>query len=932
MSDQNTRQGRRQARMQESAKNKKKSSGKPKRGLFKKIFMTLVVLLAVAIIAGGVTAGVIIAGAPDLDEEKLMLAQPIQIYDQDDELVSLLDTGERRINASYDELPDSLKDAIISVEDMRFYDHFGIDLRRLAGAVRANITEGFGAEGASTITQQLVKNLFLNQEKALTRKVQEQYLAIKLEQQYSKEQILTMYLNQVYLGRAGYGVKIAAESYFDKSLEELTIADSALLAGIPRRPSYYDPIQNPDNAESRRNLIIGLMEEQGKITAEEAEEARNTPIEDQINYQETETTSPYAAYYSEILKELEENDEFTVNDIYNSGLKVYTSLDQSAQKHVENVLESDEYITNYPDNPDFQAGVTLIDTKTGQIKAIGSGRQQSDNRNDFNYATDITRQPGSTIKPILDYGPAIEYLQWSTAHILVDEPHTYSDGKEFGNYGGTYRGAMSMRQALSSSQNVPAVKALQEVGLDRAEPFAKQLLTLNNDDSFTEAYALGGFNTGVSTKDMAGAYAAFGNGGTFTEPHTIRKIVFADDREINLEPESVKAMEDYTAYMITDMLKTVVSSGTGQIANVPGVPVAGKTGTTNFTKDQRDKNNIPSSGSPDSWFAGYSTNYTAAVWTGYDGVKEGNYINRDRNENQIAQNIFKAVMQDVSTGIENPDFVKPDSVIERRVERGTEKLPSSGTPQSEIVTELFVRGAEPTQESETYEEEEEEEIEEIPSPTGLQASYEEAADQIIATWNYPDSDVDVTFDVQVTADGGSGQSIEVGSNQQAIFSAVEPGTTYQISVTAVSTEDSSLRSSPATTSVTVAGTEEDEEEEEEPVEEEPPEEEDQPEDTPDENNEGNPDENNGDNGEDAPENTPGDNEDGSGGNGNGNGNGNDNGNGNGNDNGNGNNGGGDSGNGNGNQDGGGNDDTGGGEDETPSEPEPDTPSDDETDE
>ncbi|MCM2674376.1 transglycosylase domain-containing protein [Alkalicoccobacillus plakortidis] len=603
----------------------------------------------------------------------------------------------------------------------------------LLGAVRANITEGFGAEGASTITQQLVKNLFLNNEKALTRKVQEQYLAIKLEQQYSKDQILTMYLNQIYLGRAGYGVKIAAETYFNKSLDELSIADAALLAGIPRRPSYYDPIQNPENAESRRNLIIGLMEQQGKITAEEAEEARNVSIEDQIDYTETDTTSPYAAFYSEVLKELEENDDFTVNDIYNSGLQVYTSLDTDAQEHVENVLESDEIITNYPDNPDFQAGITLMDTTNGQIKAIGSGRQQSSNRNDFNYATDITRQPGSTIKPILDYAPAIEYLQWSTAHVLVDEPHEYSNGDEFGNFGGTYKGAISMRSALSSSQNVPAVKALQEVGLERAEPFAKQLLTLDHEETFQEAYALGGFDKGVSTKDMAGAYAAFGNGGTFTEPHTIRKIVFADDREINLEPEPVKAMEDYTAYMITDMLKTVVSSGTGQQANVAGVPLAGKTGTTNFTLAQREQHNIPSSGSPDSWFAGYSTNYTAAVWTGYDGVKEGNYINRDNNENRIAQHIFKSVMEQISAGKESSDFVKPDSVIERRVERGTEKLPSSGTPQSEIVTELFVRGAEPTEESETYEEEEEEELEELPSPTGLQASYDESSEQIIVS-------------------------------------------------------------------------------------------------------------------------------------------------------------------------------------------------------
>ncbi len=428
----NTRQGRRQARQ-----TTKQSKKKPKRGIWKKIFLLLVSLGVIAVIAGGITVFAMIQGAPPLDHEKLTLSQAVQIYDEGDEFVSQLDSEERRVNVSIQDVPQVVEDAFISVEDIRFREHFGIDIRRLFGAVAANITDGFGAEGASTITQQLVKNLFLNDQKQITRKVQEQYLAIKLEQQYSKDQILEMYLNQIYLGSGVYGIELASQTYFSKSVDELTIADAALLAGIPRRPSFYDPTKNPEAAESRRNLVISLMEQHGKITSAEAEEAKAVPLADQLNPSERESY-PYEAFYNQVLSELEQMEGITVNDIYNAGLKVYTTLDIDAQEHVENVLQTDEFISNYPDNEDFQAAVTLLDTKTGQIKAIGSGREDTGQQRGFNIATDDKRQPGSAIKPILDYGPAIEYLQWSTGHILVDDQYNYSNGTPIRNFDRRY--------------------------------------------------------------------------------------------------------------------------------------------------------------------------------------------------------------------------------------------------------------------------------------------------------------------------------------------------------------------------------------------------------------------------------------------------------------------------------------------------------------
>ncbi|ADC51186.1 penicillin-binding proteins 1A/1B [Alkalihalophilus pseudofirmus OF4] len=806
--EQNTRAGRRQARQT------KKKDKKPRKGLFKKIVIAIMTLGILAILGGGITAFVMIQGAPPLDEERLQLSQALIIHDKNDEFVSQLDSSERRINISIQDAPQVLEDAFIAVEDIRFYDHFGIDVRRMFGALAANVTDGFGAEGASTITQQLVKNLFLNEQKQLTRKVQEQYLAVKLEQKYSKDQILEMYMNQIYLGSGGWGVEAASQSYFNKSIQDLTLADAALLAGIPRRPSFYDPTQNPEAAESRRNLVISLMEQHGKVTSEEAAQAKAIPIEDQLNPSGKREAYPYEAFYNQIVSEIEAMDGISIHDLYHSGLRVYTTLDVEAQEHVERVLQTNDFIANYPDNEFFQAGITLLDTKTGEIRAIGSGLEDTGIQRGLNYATEIERQPGSTIKPILDYGPAIEYLQWSTAKVLVDEAHTYSNGTEFGNFGGTYEGAMSMRRALARSRNVPAVKALQEVGVDRAANFAQGLGIPIDQDPMPESYGLGGFNTGFSTMDLAGAYAAFGNNGTYNKPHTVRKIVFPDGREINTSPEPTAAMSDYTAYMVTDMLKTAVTDGTGTTANIPGLPMAGKTGTTNFAQDTRTKHNIPRDGVPDVWFSGYTTNYTAAVWAGFTKYDEGNYL-QSQEDRRLAQRIFKAVMEEVSSNVETPDFTQPNSVVRIGVERSTGLLPSEFTPRSEIVEELFVRGNEPTRVSE--------EFIRLQAPSNMTAGYDEGSNQVIVSWDYPSNQRDaVTFDLQLSVNGSSPQTVAQGSDMQFILSDVEPGATYRFTVTAVSNDNSSLRSDPASAEVTINGAEEEEEEEleEEPIEEE----------------------------------------------------------------------------------------------------------------
>ncbi|UJW57736.1 PBP1A family penicillin-binding protein [Bacillus sp. A116_S68] len=797
MSDKMSRQERRKAQTNKTTKNKSTSKTKPRKGLVKKILTATAVMMLVMFVVGAIAVVAIVSNAPELDEDKLTLALIPEIYDMNDELITTLSAAENRRMANIDDVPDVLIDAVISVEDARFYDHFGVDLRRVGGAIRANITGGFGSEGASTITQQVVRNLFLEFDKTMSRKLQEQYLAIKLEQKYTKDQILEMYLNAIYFSDSRYGVVEAANYYFSKGLDELTIEDAALLAGIPQRPNAHNPFNNPEAAENRRNTVIQRMLSNDKITEEEAEAAMAVSVEDQLNRSEDRETNQFQSYIDQVLNEVEEIDGIDASDIYTGGLKIYTNLDTDLQTHVEHVMQSDDVI-NFPDEM-FQAGITLMETQTGEVRAIGGMREPAEGVRSWNWATNPRRQAGSSIKPILDYGPAINELQWSTYHQIVDEEYYYSDGSTpVRNFSRTFRGSVSMREALRDSLNVPAVKAIQEVGLDNAQDFG-QSLGLPIDEIY-ESSALG--TNEVSSYQMTGAYAAFGNGGEYNEPFTVRKVEFPDGRVIDLTPEPEQVMEDYTAFMISDMLKDVVESGTGTAAQISGLPIAGKTGSSNFDDDERERHNIPSSAIKDGWFVGYTTELTAGVWTGYDSAADGQII-MDNNEHQISRDIFREVMSYAHEGRETSDFVQPDSVVEIAIERATGKLPSDFTPDSEIIREYFVRGTEPTDVSQ--------EFEEAQGIENLSATYDEEAHAINIDWSYPEDDYSFRLEVQT---GGSGDYslVDITNDTQYTLSNPEYGETYSIRVTAIADDNDDLSSDPATVSITIPEEEEDEEE------------------------------------------------------------------------------------------------------------------------
>ncbi|AIF42481.1 transglycosylase domain-containing protein [Virgibacillus sp. SK37] len=671
-----------QSRKQYKKEKKKGAKEKSKsKKVFFRIFMAFVLIGVLAIGLGGYTVIAYISDAPEITPAQLENPQSSTIYDMNDQEVTDVAGKEYREVVPLEKIPKHVQNAFIAVEDVRFWEHGGVDIKRIGGAVLANVKNGFGAEGASTITQQLVKKSFLSPEKTIERKVQEAYLAVKMEEKYTKKEILEMYLNKIYFGEGAYGVSTAAEVYFGKSVEELTNSEAALLAGLPQRPSGYNPYKHPELAKKRRDTVISLMEKHGFISAEESKKAQSTAVEDMLTEQKDNTS--YDSYVDQVIHELKKKG-ISEKDLYTSGLKIYTTLDPKAQKFTDKVLTTDEYIS-YPDDK-LKAGVVLLDTKTGAIRAIGGNRSpdEEDIKKGYNYATQLRRQPGSTAKPIMAYGPAIEKLKWSTYKQIEDE-EVEINGKTFRNWDRRFHGEISIRTALQWSYNIPAIKTMQKVGPENAKEFAGKLGI--NLENVYPSYAIGGFEHGTSPMHLAGAYAAFGNKGEYNKPHTIRKVVFPEGKEENFQPESEKAMSDYTAYMVTDMLKTVVKEGTGKMANIPGLPLAGKTGTKMLPE------HIQGEGVSDAWFAGYTTDYTAAVWTGYDKTTQETYIKKE--DDDISKLIFKYIMEEVSKEKETSDFEKPSSVVEVEIDKETGLKANKYTPEENTVTELFVKGTVP---------------------------------------------------------------------------------------------------------------------------------------------------------------------------------------------------------------------------------------------
>jgi penicillin-binding protein 1A len=587
-----------------------------KRMILKIIAGIIVLIILVGIISVFALFGYASIGMPAFDPEKLYGANNTLLYTQDGEVLASLHGGENRTDVKLAQVPEQLVEAFLATEDREFYQHHGINILGIARAGLTNLRSGnLTAQGASTITQQLVRTTYLSSDKKLMRKLREIMLAFQLERNYAKDEILAMYLNKVYFGAGAYGVQAAAGTYFGKDVSQLSLSESALLAGLVQSPNNYNPFLNPDKSRERRKMVLESMVSSGYLDEAAAKEAADTPLQ-LYNAPPVNTQNGY--YKDAVIDEAVlllagiPGYEDAENAVYTAGLKIYTTIDLPLQAYAEEYCQN---AGNFPpgdiDGQKVQVAMVLLEQDSGAVKALIGGREYGKLRG-FNRAVSACRQPGSAIKPITVYTPALE-KGLSPETSLNDAPLSYPGANGSWtpkNFDGRYRGYISMRTALKYSVNTYAVQLLDMVGV-RPALATGQAMGLNLVDSGEKndlnlaSLALGGLTKGVTPFQMAGAYSAFGNSGMYNKPHLIEKIVDSKGVIIYKFPQEPKrVMTEKTAALMNEMLRDVVLSGTGTSAKVPGIPTAGKTGTTEDLTDI--------------WFCGVSPLYTCAVWMGYD--------------------------------------------------------------------------------------------------------------------------------------------------------------------------------------------------------------------------------------------------------------------------------------------------------------------------
>ena len=602
------------------------------------------------------------------------------IYDGQSDVVTRLHGVQDRTWVSISELQPSTVYAFISAEDARFFEHEGVDVIRIAGAIVADIKAGSYVQGASTISQQLIKLSHLTSEKTISRKAEEAALAYEMERQYSKEDILEMYLNYVYFGGGYYGIEAAAEGYFGVHASDLTLDQSAMLAGILKSPSGYAPHINYAASINRRNNILRLMRDYGYITDDEKKQAsarRPTILHDK--------REEYSGYYTDaVTKSAAALMGITVDELIRGGYNIYSAMDSDIQHYCEEMFKNGEL---FPAE-DSEAAIVVLEPSTGMVVAMVGGRSYTGGIS-FNRATDIRRQPGSVIKPVIAYAPAFEYLNYTAADMILDEETTFADYTP-SNYGNKYYGWVTVREAVTKSLNVPAVKTLSEVGVERAKDFAKRCGIEFDDKDDSLALALGGFTYGVSPLQIAGAYSCFASGGIYNTPTLIKKITDRNGLTVyEYRQDNRRVMSEANAYILTSMLKSVVTEGTGHRLNTLDIPIAGKTGTVGLANGNRD-----------AWMAGYTPEYTAVVWQGYDSDRLGLLPSSATGGTYPAlmlYELFNHIYPDGRSG----DFEKPESVKQYSIDAKTLKkqhkavLANAMTPQSSRVTEYFTEETAP---------------------------------------------------------------------------------------------------------------------------------------------------------------------------------------------------------------------------------------------
>lgn len=699
-----------------------------KKKLSRKIINVLVIIFLTLCIIGCLGVGgffiYIVKEAPEFDVKKLTYSESTLVYDMNNKLVAELGTNKRE-NITYEDMSEVLIDAIIATEDSRFFQHNGFDAARFFKASIGQIFGNSDAGGASTLSMQVIKNSFTSSEasgiEGIIRKFTDIYLSVfKLEKNYTKQEIIEFYANNHFLGSNAYGVEQAAKTYFGKSAAELNLAEAALIVGIFKAPTSYNPFNNPEAATERRETVLKLMYKHGYITKEQRDMANSIPVESLLVNSKSDD-SEFQGYLDTIVEEVQR--KWNVNP-YNTPLIIYSNMDSKKQSAMNDIFTGESFKWQ---NSYIQAGVAVVDVKSGKIVAIGNGRNRG--KLSYNLATSIDKQIGSTSKPIIDYAPGMEYLNWSTYTIFDDSEYSYSSGQPIRNSDRGYMGNITLRNSLSYSRNVPALKAFQqvtkEIGNKKHQEFVKKF-GISTEDYFHEAHSIGAFN-GSNPLTMANAYAVFANGGYYYEPYAVNKIIFRDTGEvIEYKSEGKQIISDSTAFMITDSLVSAVEYGYSGGAKMNGYTIAAKTGTTNYDAATQKQLGLPSDAIPDSWLMGYDSQYSIGIWYGCERPNSKQYLSVNDSVVQIGK-LFRAVAK--ATLNKGTKFKVPNSVVKVAVEIGSNpaKLASDSTPQKQITYEYFKKGTEPTETSIKYSK--------LPNVSNLTGNYNVTDLSYTLTWS-----------------------------------------------------------------------------------------------------------------------------------------------------------------------------------------------------
>ena len=663
---------------------------------FWKILVSMFLIFCIACVLGvAAFLTYIVVTTEDFDPNKLTYQDQTKVYDKNGNVFATLGT-EKRESVTYDKLPQVLIDAIIATEDSRFFEHNGVDFARFLKASLGQLMGQSNAGGASTLTMQVSKNNLTSRDsdglEGIIRKFRDVYISVfQIEKKYSKEQIIEFYVNDNLLGGSNYGVEQASRYYFDKSVSELNLSEAATIAGIFQSPNKYRPDRYPEEAETRRNLVLDLMVRHGYITKDEAEIAKAISVESLIVAKAEENN--YQAFLDTVTSEVESK---TKLNPYEVSMEIYTSLDTSIQKGIDDIMSGKTYTW---ENDLVQSGIAVIKVDTGEVVAIGAGRNRKGTAT-WNNATQARRHPGSTAKPIFDYGPGFEYSNYSTYTLFNDEPWSYTNGPSIKNHDAKFLGLMTLKKAISISRNVPALKAFQENNKNDIYNFVTSL-GIKPEDPLHESHAIGGF-TGVTPLELAAAYACFANGGYRIEPHTVTKIVYRDTGEVEeFKYTKERVMKASTAFLVNNILEYSVDYGFTGGARVSGKTTAAKTGTSSFDSVTLKANNLPANAVNDLWTAAYTPEYSFSVWYGYTEINS-EYYNVSADGSKYKDKIVKELVKVIP--MTSKEFDVPDTVVKSQVEFGTwpAQLPSEYTPSDLITTEYFVKGTQPTEVSDRF--------------------------------------------------------------------------------------------------------------------------------------------------------------------------------------------------------------------------------------